>query len=321
MLPSHDPTAGSGRRFVQTIATVAVVGVVASLFAFKKDKPNLRVTDERRLQLVGGFQDPKSVELRPAPVALASDAQSSLDTSLIRSVFNGRKQAYKDTLAGMWTMTVPGHQDFAKEAVRRINENQIVGDIVECGVWMGGMTMLMVFENMKQDVSRHFWLFDTFDGLPEPDPEKDDPRANRVYADLQAGKQSKGVKSRTKTGAILDGKWDYGPIDIVKNNLLYTGYPQENFHLVEGKVEDTLPVTQLPEKIAILRLDTDWYQSTKVELEYMYDRLQSGGVLIVDDYCAWQGARTAIDEFFKDVLQLDASMISKETPCLVYWKP
>ena len=173
---------------------------------------------------------------------------------------------------------------------------------------------------MKSDITRHFWLFDTFDGLPEPDV-KDGTRANKIYNDLQTGVQSKKIVNDHKHGTMLNNKWNYGPIDVVQNNLRYTGYPTENFHYITGKVEDTLPVTQLPEKIAILRLDTDWYESTKVELEYMYSRLQSGGALIIDDYCAWQGSRTAVDEFFTNTLQLDASMIAKTSPCLVYWKP
>ena len=144
---------------------------------------------------------------------------------------------------------------FAKEAVRRINDNKVEGDIVECGVWMGGMTMLMVFENMKQDTTRQFWLFDTFEGLPEPTHEKDDPRAKQIYADIVSGKQTESNVKRYKNRGIIDGKWNYGAIDIVANNMRYTGYPQERFHFVKGKVEDTLPATNLPEKNAILRLD------------------------------------------------------------------
>jgi hypothetical protein len=108
---------------------------------------------------------------------------------------------------------------------------------------MGGMTMLMVFENMKYDTSRHFWLFDTFNGLPEPEHEKDDPRAKQTWSALQTGveRKPKHGQDQIDTG-MLDGKWNYGPIDIVKNNLRYTGYPFENFHFIEGKVEDTLPV-------------------------------------------------------------------------------
>lgn len=111
----------------------------------------------------------------------------------------------------------------------------------------------------------------------------------------------------------------------MKHNLYYTGYPKDKFHFIKGKVEDSLhdETIVLPDKIAILRIDTDWYESTKVELDVLWHRVQSGGVLIVDDYYAWQGARTAVDEFFKDKLDLDATLIgdSGTTGVFAYWKP
>ena len=154
--------------------------------------------------------DPKSVELRSdiqySPPPLPQE-EEQLDTSLVRSVLNGRSDTSKDALIGMWTMTTLEHRQFAREAVQRINENKIIGDIVECGVWMGGMTMLMVFENMKSDITRHFWLFDTFDGLPEPDV-KDGTRANKIYNDLQTGVQSKKIVNDHKHGTMLNNKWN-----------------------------------------------------------------------------------------------------------------
>ena len=82
-----------------------------------------------------------------------------------------------------------------------------------------------------------------------------------------------------------------------------TGYPAERLHFVEGKVEDTIP-EQAPERIALLRLDTDWYESTRHELEHLYPRLSPGGVLIIDDYGHWEGARQAVDEYFKGEVYL-----------------
>ena len=78
-----------------------------------------------------------------------------------------------------------------------------------------------------------------------------------------------------------------------------TGYPVGNIRLLKGKVEDTIPGT-MPAKIALLRLDTDWYESTKHELTYLFPLLEKSGVLIIDDYGAWQGARKAVDEYLKD---------------------
>ena len=80
--------------------------------------------------------------------------------------------------------------------------------------------------------------------------------------------------------------------------MVETGYPEERVHFHPGKVEDTIP-GRAPERIALLRLDTDWYESTRHELEHLYARVPSGGVLIIDDYATWQGARKAVDEFLE----------------------
>ena len=237
------------------------------------------------------------------------------DRALIRAQFNRLPDKELRGFYTLWTMVRDSHLDFANGAIQRINNNQnwVEGDIVECGVWKGGMTMAMVLENMKTNIDRHFWLFDTFDGMPEPNDKKDDDKAKQWWKEMVAGTK--------KHGHVENDKWCYGPLDIVKNNIAYTGYPEENFHFIKGKVEDTLPVTKLPEKIAILRLDTDWYQSTKMELEYLFDRLQPGGALIVDDYCFWKGSREAVYEYFREKLNLDAKEIAKKDPCLTYWKP
>lgn len=89
----------------------------------------------------------------------------------------------------------------------------------------------------------------------------------------------------------------YSPIEEVKANMLQTGYPAANIVWVKGKVEETIPAT-IPAQIALLRLDTDWYESTRHELQHLYPLLSSKGVLLIDDYGAWQGARKATDEFF-----------------------
>ncbi|HVZ27800.1 MAG TPA: TylF/MycF/NovP-related O-methyltransferase, partial [Rhizomicrobium sp.] len=88
-----------------------------------------------------------------------------------------------------------------------------------------------------------------------------------------------------------------GAVETVRSYLKTTGYPMEQMHFVAGDVLQTIPAT-LPDAIAILRLDTDWYKSTRHELTYMYDLLSPGGVMIIDDYGWCQGARQATDEFF-----------------------
>jgi O-methyltransferase len=83
----------------------------------------------------------------------------------------------------------------------------------------------------------------------------------------------------------------------VRETVLSSGYPEARLHFVRGPVEQTLP-EHAPERLALLRLDTDWYESTRHELEHLYPRLADGGVLIVDDYGHWEGARRAVDEYF-----------------------
>ena len=93
--------------------------------------------------------------------------------------------------------------------------------------------------------------------------------------------------------------WCYASIEDVQRNLLSTGYDEQKTSFIKGKVEDTIPASA-PEGIALLRLDTDWYESTLHELVHLFPRLSSGGVLIIDDYGHWQGARRAVDEYFAD---------------------
>jgi hypothetical protein len=179
--------------------------------------------------------------------------------------------------------------------------------------------------NQRNNTDRNFWLFDTFEGLPEPTSDKNGIVAQQIYRDIHDTnkEKSKDVVNREKRRSIESGKWNYGPLDVVKNNVYYTGYPKERIHFVQGKVEDTLPKTILPDKIAVLRLDTDWYESTNAEMDYLWDRLQPGGVLIIDDFCSWQGSATAIREFFTNKLQLDANEVNRLSgnPCMHYWKP
>jgi O-methyltransferase len=172
------------------------------------------------------------------------------------------------------------------EAVKYIIGNKIEGDIVECGVWKGGSMLaaaetLLKFENSK----RHLYLYDTFEGMSEPtelDISFNNEKANHL---LNADKD--------KEKNLI---WAFSSLETVKQTMSMLDYPSDNIHYIKGKVEETIPAT-LPEKIAILRLDTDWYESTKHELIHLFPRLVKGGVLIIDDYGFWKGARKAVDEY------------------------
>ncbi len=171
--------------------------------------------------------------------------------------------------------------------VRHLVERGVEGDFVECGVWRGGSVMVMAETLADAGVTdRTLWLYDTFEGMPPPSAEDRDLSGNGADNLLAA-------EARTEESAI----WAYAPRTVVEDNLRRTRYPYDRFRLVQGKVEDTIPAA-IPEQIALLRLDTDWYSSTKWELEHLYPRLAVGGVLILDDYGHWQGARQAVDEYF-----------------------
>jgi O-methyltransferase len=171
------------------------------------------------------------------------------------------------------------------QSTNYILRNNIQGDLVECGVWQGGSAMLMGYmlaEAKKSD--RSIWLYDTFEGMTKPG-EGDDESAKKHWEKMQ--------------NADGTNQWCYASLDDVRQNLKRTGYPENMIHLIKGKVEDTIPA-KMPEKISLLRLDTDWYVSTQHELQHLFPLIEKGGALLIDDYGAWKGAQKAVDEYFKD---------------------
>jgi glycosyltransferase involved in cell wall biosynthesis len=179
-----------------------------------------------------------------------------------------------------------------ERAITYILDNNIEGVCVECGVERADVEVMWINELQKHKQVRDIYLFDTFSGLTPPD--------ERDYG-LLNGWSAQDVKNCWSQHHINDNTngWCYCPLTEVKERLLNTGYPEDKLHFVVGDVKDTLEnVNNLPEKIAILRLDTDWYESTKIELEKLYDRVTPGGLIIIDDYYYWAGQQKAVDEFF-----------------------
>jgi O-methyltransferase len=184
-----------------------------------------------------------------------------------------------------WTMTSPERIYALMQAVRYVSGNGIHGDIVECGVWKGGsmaaaaMTLLQ-----RKDASRDLYLFDTFEGMSPP------TKADMDYT----GRPASEVMAQDEGYKCADA-----PLERVREVLRGTGYPEEQIHFVKGKVEETLPEAA-PDAISVLRLDTDWYESTKHELQHLFPRLAKAGVIIIDDYGHWRGSRQACDEYFAE---------------------
>lgn len=187
-----------------------------------------------------------------------------------------------------YTMTSPERIAALVEAARYVVANDIPGDFVECGVWRGGSSMAaaMAFRELG-DVSRELFLYDTYEGMSAPTDE-----------DVDIAGRSAESKFSERQLTEDSSEWCRSPLDDVRNNLASTGYPEEKVHFVKGKVQDTIAGEMPVGPIAILRLDTDWYESTRHELTHLYPRLVTRGVLILDDYGYWQGARKAVDEYF-----------------------
>ncbi len=198
-----------------------------------------------------------------------------------------RRTAAVCTAVAPFTMTSPERIAALVDAVRYVARHAIPGDVVECGVWRGGSMMAVARTLLELDDLRSLHLFDTFDGMPPPgDVDRD--RSGASAADLLA-------TSDRESSSV----WARSPLDEVRRNLAATGYPPERIRFVVGRVEETVP-DRAPASIAILRLDTDWYESTRHELVHLFPRLSVGGVLIIDDYGHWEGARKAVDEYLAE---------------------
>ncbi len=184
------------------------------------------------------------------------------------------------------TLTTPERIVALVRAMDYIVGNGIAGNVVECGVWKGGsmMAAAMTLARLGAD-DRQLHLYDTYDGMPPPTDKDRDYLGNTAESQMAAQDKSADV-------------WARAQLEEVQSNMALTGYPADRIHYVKGKVEDTIP-GHLPGPIALLRLDTDWYESTRHELEHLYPLLVPGGVLILDDYGHWEGARQAVDEYIE----------------------
>lgn len=173
------------------------------------------------------------------------------------------------------------------DAARHVVRAGIPGAFVECGVWRGGSMMAAALALREAGAAdRDLFLYDTFEGMTEPQAVDVDPAGRPAIAEYTARREK-------------NSGWCAASADEVRRNLLSVGYDSQRLIFVEGKVEETIPRTA-PDSIALLRLDTDWYESTRHELAHLYPRLVPGGILIIDDYGHWAGARHAVDEYFSE---------------------
>jgi hypothetical protein len=199
-----------------------------------------------------------------------------------------------------FTLTSAERVQALLDAVEYCVRREVPGDFAECGVWRGGSVLAMILK--LQELGRNdrvIHLYDTFEGMTEPS-ERDTSAYDRPALETWSEDRSLGK-------VAWEGFFqaDVFNEESVRDLLLSTGYPAENLRLVRGPVEETLP-SLAPRELALLRLDTDWYDSTLHELVHLYPLLTVGGVMIIDDYGHWDGCRQAVDEYF-----------STETPILL----
>lgn len=185
-----------------------------------------------------------------------------------------------------YTLTSPERVAATCDAVRYITRYDIPGAIVECGVWRGGNSLAAARTLLELGVTdRDLYLFDTFEGMTAPGDEDRDHDGNQAAELINAG-------------LVDEDNWCAASLDDVNATMRTMPYPAGRIHLVPGRVEDTIP-GKAPDQIALLRLDTDWYESTRHELEHLISRLSDNGILLIDDYGHWEGARRAVDEWLE----------------------
>jgi len=207
-------------------------------------------------------------------------------------VLHGVDESTAQTIAAVrpYTMTSDERVAALCDAVRYVVTNRVPGAIVECGVWKGG-SMMAVARTLLElgESTRDLHLFDTFEGMTAPTGE-DIALTGESAADLMA-------TSTDREDA--ESVWCRAPLDVVQQVMTSVGYERSRIHYIKGRVEETIPASA-PERIALLRLDTDWYESTRHEMIHLFPRLCVGGVLVLDDYGHWLGARRAVDEYLRE---------------------
>lgn len=187
--------------------------------------------------------------------------------------------------AKRYTMSNPVRCRHLWNTCQQVLNRDVPGCFVECGVWKGGSSAIMALAIKHTSQKRHLHLFDSFEGLPEP-TEKDGAAAAAYSGGRNKGK----LAAINQCRAGLD-EVRHLILDVVKVNNEFA-----HFHV--GWFQNTIPTDagQLG-PIALLRLDGDWYDSTKICLEHLYPLLSPGGVIILDDYFCWEGCQKATDEY------------------------
>jgi O-methyltransferase len=194
--------------------------------------------------------------------------------------------------------------DNIRDCIMTILRDGIPGDLIETGVWRGGACIYMRGVLKSSGINdRTVWVADSFEGLPEPDASQHPREAEFFHSPLlQKGYQRMAAS-----------------LEEVKCNFQAFGLLDQNVSFIKGWFEQTLPNAPI-KKLALLRVDGDYYQSTMAALNALYDRISPGGFVIVDDYGEdlWTNCREAVDDF-RQSKNITEAMQRVDSKC-VFWQ-
>ena len=250
---------------------------------------------------------------RPTPVNLYLEL---LKSSLTDTLFNREPNAdgsqdrfildfAKHYIQGLAITMLPRCRlDNLEECVESVIQNKVPGDLIETGVWRGGATIFMRGVLKAYEVKdRTVWVADSFEGLPKPD-EKECPLEVKAHA-----------------GPVMSKLFNHLAVGIedVKKNFAAYGMADKQVRFLKGWFKDTLPSAPI-KQLAVMRLDGDYYESTRDALQNLYHRLSPGGYVIIDDYGekTWTYCRKAVDEFRK-AQKIPGRLTRVDSKCY-YWQ-
>lgn len=237
-------------------------------------------------QIVGSLVNSLGFEIRRKSSHIRRTGHYGFGYDLEQEAYDNILKVLSHTMVGYERLMTLYHQAVFCE------RNGVPGSFVECGTWKGGAVGLMALANLQHaNKRRHLHLFDSFEGVPEPDAAVDGEAALAVAREVGGGTDGQLVGLPLSVGTLEANK------ELLERTI---GYDADYLHYHKGWFQNTLPErAHEVGEIAILRLDGDWYASTKICLDYLFDRVVTGGFVIIDDYGSYDGCRKAVDEFIQ----------------------
>jgi O-methyltransferase len=194
--------------------------------------------------------------------------------NLLRILPNTLRKRQMTKIVQPYTLVGPERIRSLYNLARRIEDEHVPGDVVECGVCNGGTAAVLGHFATRSERGRILWLLDSFEGMPQTSPQ--DGEAALAHIGKEVG--------------------DVSRVEQVLNNV---GVDMQRVRIIKGWFQETFPSLSISQ-IALLNIDADWYASVRLCLDTFYDLVSRGGFISIDDYGHWPGCRQAVDEFFRD---------------------